>query len=58
MPRVIRILVYEGDEQKIRDTMLRNSVQRILVLPRMTITEAVIGFDYPTVTSTEEEDKE
>jgi hypothetical protein len=48
--RVIRILVYEGDPKWIEETMKRNSVKQFIQIKNNTITEALIGYQYPTVT--------
>lgn len=51
--RVIRILVYEGDPDKITETMKQNAVKQFHQigsdLSGMTITEAIIGYKYPSL---------
>ncbi len=52
--RVIRILVYEGEPEVIDQTFRRNGVKSYYEVlfrgePRMTITEAVIGYKYPNL---------
>lgn len=47
--RVIRILVYEGDEKVIDRTMKHNAVKAFRQIHGLNITEALIGYEYPTV---------